>query len=737
MFEPTMEVMGAVERSMMEYSFPTADGMIFNIAKPAVEANNFEIKPAIIQIIRSSVQFSSFPDEDPNKYLINFLEICDTFRFNGVSNDAVRLRIFPFSLCDTAKAWLQSLPAGSITTWAVLTQKFLAKYMPPAKTAKMLNDITFFVQLDSESLYDAWERFKSMLRKCPHHELPVWQQVQIFYNGVILANRATIDAAAGGTIMKKLPSEAFNIIDEIATNLYSYGQERADKRTTDIHNIDAVSALFAQMIALTHKVDNLGAAMWNGAPIGPCGACGQMGHWSQDCKSLWDELDRKYNTEEQGLKKYFVSKFMRYQMVEDRSIAEQTHEIINLEHVLADAEMKLLEKFLVMSIMDKLPKSCIEEEHRNQTHKMPIKHQPRANLIVGKQKVNKVNSNSKVINKGKATKNKKPKANKPCWNYGQVGHWAKLCPDKKAKTGQATVNMVVEGSNGASTLYIGRLITSTSPRVLRMDLLVVEKVAQKRATEGKLSLKYFQVWGFLAKVLVPEYKRKKLGPKTVDAVFLGYVETSYALRFLTIKSEISGIEFCDAVFIEDVFPMKTGIPSSVSLDDSLASTSIPEYVKKMTNVGVNPSSTSLTHEESDEPRRSKRARVVKNFGSDFVTYNIKDGSVTFKDAMTSSKAKQWKEAKKLVAKGFKQKEGTDYFDTYSPVAQLTTIRVLIALALVYSLPIHQMDVKIAFLYGELKEEIYMDQPEGFVHHGNERKVCKLVKSLYGLKQASK
>ncbi|KAL0318315.1 UNVERIFIED_CONTAM: hypothetical protein Sangu_1987700 [Sesamum angustifolium] len=102
-------------------------------------------------------------------------------------------------------------------------------------------------------------------------------------------------------------------------------------------------------------------------------------------------------------------------------------------------------------------------------------------------------------------------------------------------------------------------------------------------------------------------------------VFLGYVETSYALRFLVIKSEIPGIEvniiveFRDVVFIEDVFPMKIGIPSSVSLNDSLASTSILEHVKKMTNVGVNPNSTSLAHEESDEPKWSKRVRVVKGF----------------------------------------------------------------------------------------------------------------------------
>ncbi|KAL0453610.1 UNVERIFIED_CONTAM: hypothetical protein Slati_1339100 [Sesamum latifolium] len=212
--ELTMDHMGAVERPRMEYSFPAADGMISSISLHTIQANNFEIKPYIIQIIRSSVQFSGLPEEDPNKYLSNFLKICDTFKFNCVSDDAVRLRIFPFSLYDTTKDWLQSLPGGSITTWASLTQKFLAKYFPPAKTAKMLNDITSFVQLDRESLYDAWEHFKGMLRRYPHHELLVWRQVQTFYNGVILANRATIDAAVGGTIIKKLSSEAFNIIED-------------------------------------------------------------------------------------------------------------------------------------------------------------------------------------------------------------------------------------------------------------------------------------------------------------------------------------------------------------------------------------------------------------------------------------------------------------------------------------------------------------------------------------------
>ncbi|KAL2226377.1 UNVERIFIED_CONTAM: hypothetical protein Sindi_1996400, partial [Sesamum indicum] len=76
-------------------------------------------------------------------------------------------------------------------------------------------------------------------------------------------------------------------------------------------------------------------------------------------------------------------------------------------------------------------------------------------------------------------------------------------------------------------------------------------------------------------------------------------------------------------------------PSNISPDYSLASTSIPEHVEKMSNVGVSPSCSNQTHEKSDEPRRSKRARIVKNFESDFVTYDIEDDPITFKDAMAS------------------------------------------------------------------------------------------------------
>ena len=79
----------------------------------------------------------------------------------------------------------------------------------------------------------------------------------------------------------------------------------------------------------------------------------------------------------------------------------------------------------------------------------------------------------------------------------------------------------------------------------------------------------------------------------------------------------------------------------------------------------------------------------------------------------------------------------DYFDTYAPLVRISTIRLLLALASIHNLVIHQINVKTAFLNGDLDEEVYTRQPEGFVVPGQEHKVCKLVKSLYGFKQAPK
>ncbi|GAA0141146.1 transmembrane signal receptor [Lithospermum erythrorhizon] len=92
---------------------------------------------------------------------------------------------------------------------------------------------------------------------------------------------------------------------------------------------------------------------------------------------------------------------------------------------------------------------------------------------------------------------------------------------------------------------------------------------------------------------------------------------------------------------------------------------------------------------------------------------------------------------RLVIRGFTQKKDIDYFNTYSLVTKIATIIALIALAVIHDLIVHQMDVKTAFLNGDLEEDIYMSQPEGLVVQGQKNKVFKLKNSLYGLKQAPK
>ena len=294
------------------------------------------------------------------------------------------------------------------------------------------------------------------------------------------------------------------------------------------------------------------------------------------------------------------------------------------------------------------------------------------------------------------------------------------------------------------------------------------------------SYKYLKVWGCLAKVMVPKPKKVRIGPKTVDCIFIGYARNSSAYRFLVHKSEIPDInpemiiESRNATFFEETFPCKER-QRTVSLKRTIDTVKDSDQTDQESDQRVNA--------ETIEPRRSKRARTSKSFGPDFLTYLLENEPQSYKEAMASPEAPLWKEAinseidsilqnhtwelvdlppgckplgykwifkrkmktdgsidkykARLVIKGYRQKEGLDYFDTYSPVTRITSIRMLIAIAAIFGLEIHQMDVKTAFLNGELDEEIYMEQPEGFSVPGQEQKVCKLVKSLYGLKQAPK
>ncbi|WVZ74833.1 hypothetical protein U9M48_022959 [Paspalum notatum var. saurae] len=186
------------------------------------------------------------------------------------------------------------------------------------------------------------------------------------------------------------------------------------------------------------------------------------------------------------------------------------------------------------------------------------------------------------------------------------------------------------------------------------------------------------------------------------------------------------MESRDATFFEDAFPMKD-TPSTSSQESFVPHEPIIPVIHVEPSNIENPIDEDI--EDADywkEAIRNEMDSIIANG-----TWKIVERPYGCKPV-----GYKWYKAR-LVAKGYTQKEGDDFFDTYSPVARLTTIRVLLSLAASHDLIVHQMDIKTAFLNGELEKEIYMEQPDGFVVSGQKGKVCKLLKSLYGLKQASK
>nr|AAU90206.1 putative polyprotein [Oryza sativa Japonica Group] len=354
--------------------------------------------------------------------------------------------------------------------------------------------------------------------------------------------------------------------------------------------------------------------------------------------------------------------------------------------------------------------------------------------------------------------------------------------ERKNRTLTNLVNAMLDTA-GLPKAWWGEALLTSNHVLNRVPNRNKDKTPYEIWIGRKSSLSYLRTWGCLAKVNVPITKKRKLRPKTMDYVFLGYAHHSIADRFLIVKSEVPDMhvgtimESRDPTFFESFFPMNDTHSSSSQPSEIIPSSITP------------PEQTEYTHEhvteedDSEAPQRSKRQRTTKSFGDDFTVYLVDETPKSISEAYASPDADYWKEAvrsemnsiiangtwevterpygckpvgckwvfkkklrpdgtiekykARLVAKGYTQKEGEDFFDTYSPVARLTIIRVLLSLAASHGLLVHQMDVKTAFLNGELDEEIYMDQPDGFVVEGQEGKVCKLLKSLYGLKQVPK
>ncbi|KAL2923755.1 Exosome complex component rrp46 [Bienertia sinuspersici] len=139
------EAMGEQQpKSLWEYGVPdTTTGALSSIVRPTVNVVNFELKPQFIQFI-SNDSLAGLANECPVSHIASFLEKCDIVKINNVSEDAIRLRLFPFSLRGRAREWLRDEGVGTFDTWKKLAMAFLVKFLGQEKTAKLRNELATF-----------------------------------------------------------------------------------------------------------------------------------------------------------------------------------------------------------------------------------------------------------------------------------------------------------------------------------------------------------------------------------------------------------------------------------------------------------------------------------------------------------------------------------------------------------------------------------------------------------------
>ncbi|KAK2357770.1 hypothetical protein QL285_095012 [Trifolium repens] len=235
-----------------------------HIVGPLKNTRQIEIKPGLLQILYANA-FAGFDHENPYTHLTKFYEIAGTLGATEAEEENVFMRMFPHSLIGKAKDWYLDQPAQIMTDWNVLEEKFLNWFFPHNKFMEAKIAIAVFSQGSNETLCEAWERYKSMLRRCPIHGFDDLTQIHIFRNGLLHQLKLFLDVAAGGSLMSKSAEDLITIIEKMALSDHQGQYNRSPSQSKagifELGTSDAMLAhnkLFTQTVeALTKQLSKL------------------------------------------------------------------------------------------------------------------------------------------------------------------------------------------------------------------------------------------------------------------------------------------------------------------------------------------------------------------------------------------------------------------------------------------------------------------------------------------------
>ena len=363
--------------------------------------------------------------------------------------------------------------------------------------------------------------------------------------------------------------------------------------------------------------------------------------------------------------------------------------------------------------------------------------------------------------------------------------------ERMNRTIQEKVRSMLSNANLTNGFWAEALATAVH-LINRSPNKVLDTKVPEKIWSGKTpSYKHLRVFGCEAYCHIPKEFRDKLAPKSKKCIFLGY-GASGEMGYRLWDPEARKIVRSNDVYFNEEKMHKRPIPTVeirrvVFQEDGIVHRDIAP------NAGQQEQNAPIGHEEQVQPQAPEAQQVLRRStrvhraperyvpSLDYVMLTDCEEPSCYEEAMLKDDKRKWERAMKsemdslhknstwelvhlpngkralpckwvykmkvtgndgkpkykarLVAKGFRQQQGVDFEEIFSPVVKMTTLRCVLALAAREDMELVQMDVKTAFLHGDLHEDIYMQQPEGFIEKGREHLVCKLKKSLYGLKQA--
>nr|GEV20897.1 reverse transcriptase domain-containing protein [Tanacetum cinerariifolium] len=209
--ESPVDIM-ADQRTMAELLRAPTEGYAEAIVVLPIFAEQFELKHSLINMMTSD-QFFGLEKDNPHDHICWFNKITSTIKYKDVPNSAIKLMLFPLSLAGAARRWLEKEHPRSILTWEDLVSKFINEFFPPSRTTNLRNKISNFQQWFDESFHEACDRYKDLLRSCPHHGFTELHQLDTFYNALNPADQDSLNSVAGGNLLERRTQDVLTIIE--------------------------------------------------------------------------------------------------------------------------------------------------------------------------------------------------------------------------------------------------------------------------------------------------------------------------------------------------------------------------------------------------------------------------------------------------------------------------------------------------------------------------------------------